>query len=254
MRVLITGGSGFIGVNLIAYLSKSVSHLVNLDWGAPANPECNSSWRQVDIRDPELVTNEVRSFGPTHIVHLAALATFDASKTDLEATNIGGTVHLLDAAARYAPLSRVIVTSTQYVNGPGAPFEDDCVFHPVNDYGWSKARAETAARAAKYDALDWVIVRPTNIWGAFHPRFPLEIWKYIRRGVYLHPGHVPILRSYGYVGNVCRQLEILLTAPRERVRHRVFYLTDNPLDSYEFLNQFSLALRGSSIGACHIPS
>lgn len=247
MRVLVTGGSGFIGTNLIQALYQRGDNVSNVDSAPPQVESHRSFWQRIDVRDARTVADAVRNFQPTHIVHLAALATFDATWADLRACNVDGSIHVLDAALAHAPNCRIIVTSTQYVNGPGAPFDEDTKFNVVNDYGQSKADTEIATRADKYAALDWIIVRPTNIWGAFHPRFPSEIWKYIRWGVYMHPGRAPIVRAYGYIGNVVRQIDILLKAPVERVRHQVFYLTDPPIDSYELLNQFSLTLRGRSL-------
>jgi len=247
MRVLVTGGSGFIGTNLVTFLLARGDEVLNIDLAAPMESAHAPNWRKVDICDRQAVAVAVREFQPTHIAHLAALATFEATKEELHASNVEGTVNVLDAALAHAPAARVLMTSTQYVNGPGPAHDDDCKFHIVNDYGRSKADAEIVTRQDKYAVLDWIITRPTNVWGAFHPRFPTEIWKYIRRGVYMHPGHHPIVRAYGYVGNVVRQMVVLFEAPDTRVRHRVFYLTDPNIDSYEFLNQFSLKLRGRSL-------
>jgi GlcNAc-P-P-Und epimerase len=243
VRVLVTGGSGFIGTSLMSLMEHRGYEPMNLDIKPPPLAEQRKNWRAVDILDRDALGRAIATFLPTHIVHLAALATFEASDEVLRTHNVGGTANVLDAALGSASLRRIIVTSTQYVNGPGASFDDDLDFHPVNDYGKSKVAAELLTRQEAYNRLDWAIVRPTNIWGPHHPRFPEEMWLYIKRGLYLHPGFGPIIRAYGYVENVARQIDILLHAPAERVRHRVFYLTDPPIDSFEVLNGFSLALR-----------
>jgi len=253
MRVLVSGGSGFIGTNFVAFLLARGDQVLNIDAAAPLETAHISHWRKVDICDRAGVAAAVCDFAPGHIVHLAALATFEATKEQLHAANVEGTESVLDAALAHAPFARILVTSTQYVNGPGAPYDDDRKFHTVNDYGQSKANAELATRQDKYSALDWIITRPTNIWGPFHPRFPVEMWKYIRRGFYMHPGHAPIERAYGYVGNVVRQMLILLEAPDARVHHRVFYLTDPNIDSYELLNQFAIKLRGRPLARVPYP-
>src|SRR5688572_9329654 len=72
MRVLITGGSGFIGTNLVASLLAEGVPLVNLDVAEPLNQAHNGYWQQVDILDPARLTAAVQRFAPTHVVHLAA--------------------------------------------------------------------------------------------------------------------------------------------------------------------------------------
>jgi nucleoside-diphosphate-sugar epimerase len=247
MRILVTGGSGFIGTNLVANLVREGHAVLNIDMDEPRLAEQRSHFRRVDITDREAVFAAVTDFRPTHVVHLAAVATFEATREHLFKVNVGGTKNVLDALLAAGGVERVVVTSTQYVNGPGAPFDNDTEFHCVNDYGESKKESELLTRRPEYAPLNWVIVRPSNIWGPHHPRFPQEMWRYLRKRLYLHPGSAPIIRAYGYVENIIAQIKVLLTAPAERVRHRLFYLTDEPLDSHQFLNAFSLALSGRPV-------
>ncbi len=251
MRVLVTGGSGFIGTNFINYLLTRGHEVRNIDCAPPQVAGHKALSALVDVTDRTAVLKEVRQFQPTHIVHLAALATFEATLEVLLANNVGGTAAVLDAVKEAAPDARILVTSTQYVNGPGAPFDNDTEYHTVNDYGVSKMEAEKLTHTPAYDGLDWVITRPTNIWGPFHPRFPVQIWKFIRYGLYFQPGENLVVRAYGYVENVNRQMNALLIAPLEKVHHRVFYLTDAPVDSYAFNNEFSLVLRNKPLR--HMP-
>ena len=250
MRILITGGSGFIGANLISHLESQDCAVLNFDISPPALSDHRPCWSKGDVTDYRALAEAVGSFAPSHIVHLAALANFEATRAELTRNNVDGTVNVLDAARASGGVERIIITSTQYVNGPGADFDDDHVFHLVNDYGASKAEAEAATRAPKYADLPWVIVRPTNVWGPHHPRFPNEMWRYIRRRLYIHPRGATVVRAYGYVENVVSQMELLLRAPLAAVRHRVFYLTDPPIDSFLLLNAFSLALVGRSLRQC----
>ena len=246
MRILVTGGSGFIGTNLVAFLTSRGCDVLNLDI-APPRIELLAAWERVDVADYHKVEQAARAFSPTHLVHLAALATFDASMTELTQRNVDVTANILNLALKRGTVERLILTSTQYVNGPGSPFDEDRSFHPVNDYGRSKMAMELLAREPRFAQLPWIIVRPTNIWGPHHVHFATEMWRFIKHGLYLHPAGDPVLRAYGYVENVARQAHILLTAPTPMVLHKVFYLTDPVIDSYELLNAFSLALAGRKL-------
>ncbi|MGO9340347.1 MAG: hypothetical protein ACLPY1_22855 [Terracidiphilus sp.] len=61
--------------------------------------------------------------------------------------------------------------STQFVVGPGPLPVHDQDFRPYTVYGASKVLAEKAVRDGRLECV-WTIVRPTNVWGSMHPRYP----------------------------------------------------------------------------------
>jgi len=243
---LVTGGSGFIGTNLIDNLVKNGKTVRNVDIARPQIDQHLPLWNELDINDKASLKRVMLETSPDVNVHLAAVANFDDALSKLMHVNVEGTKNVLDCALEIN-LGRLIIASTQYVNGPGKPYDDDLVHHPVNDYSKSKAEMETLVRRSEYERLDWVIIRPTNIWGPYHPRFPTQLWKYMKRGLYLHPMGPPIRRSYGYVGNIVKQIQILADALSARVRHRVFYVSDPPVDSAVILDAMSMSLRGKPV-------
>jgi len=85
------------------------------------------------------------------------------------------------------------------------------------------------------------------VWGAFHPRYPHEFWRVLRRGLYLHPAGRQVIRSYAYVGNVVEQALALLSAPPDSVHRRVFYVGDPPGELLEWVEGFALALTGRRV-------
>src|SRR5215831_1220340 len=111
MNLLITGGAGFIGSNLIQHVidDAQVARLVNLDCltyaGHPENLEKVSRhpkyvFEKVDLRDKAAVLQVVEKHGITHVMHLAAESHVDRSITgpgDFIHTNINGTFNLLEA-------------------------------------------------------------------------------------------------------------------------------------------------------------
>ena len=91
------------------------------------------------------------------------------------------------------------------------------------------------------------MVRPTNIWGPWHLRYRRQVWRAIRRGFYLHPGGEPVVRSYGYVRNVVWQMVELMESEVAKINGKIFYVGDAPRDLLDWVNGFSLALRGRAV-------
>ena len=72
MKILITGGSGFIGTNMIEYFSSKGCEVLNIDWNPPQNPDHAKYWQDVNILDLETLRKSITHFSPDHVIHLAA--------------------------------------------------------------------------------------------------------------------------------------------------------------------------------------
>jgi dTDP-glucose 4,6-dehydratase len=183
VRLLVTGGCGFIGSNFVrlALREPGVS-LVNLDLltyaGNPANladVESSPQYRFVrgDVREQADVDPLVGD--ADCIVHFAAETHVDRSVAAhagaFIATNVLGTYVLLDAMRRLAPRARLLHVSTDEVYGDvAAPEEPDeqAPLRPSSPYAASKAGADLQVLAAHRTAgLDAVISRCTNNYGPY---------------------------------------------------------------------------------------
>src|SRR5438128_1308925 len=121
MRILITGGSGFIGTNAIEAFSKSTDGILNYSIHAPLNPEQAPYWRAGNILDPVATTATFREFQPDRVLHLAARAECD-EKTTVEngyRANTEGTRNVLEAIRLTPSVQRAIITSSHFVCAPG---------------------------------------------------------------------------------------------------------------------------------------
>jgi nucleoside-diphosphate-sugar epimerase len=245
MKILLTGASGFIGTNAIEHLSGLGDNVVNLDVQPPLNPAQRAFWKQIDVLDSAGLTAAFAEFAPEAVIHLAGRTDCDEETTVDEGyrVNIEGTKNLLAAIKATPSIKRAIITSSQFVCGPGYAPKHDEDFHPVTVYGQSKVRMEQMTRTAALPCV-WTIVRPTNIWGPWHERYRREFWRVTARGWYVHPNGGPVVRCYGYVGNVVRQMRRILELGPAIVNGQVFYLGDRPEDIARWVNAFSLALRG----------
>jgi GlcNAc-P-P-Und epimerase len=248
MRILITGGSGFIGTNFIEEFSKRGHTIINYSLHPPLNPEQKQYWINGDILDSAALAKEFKAFAPEWVLHLAARAECD-EKTTVEKgykVNTEGTQNVLDAIRATPSVQRVIITSSQFVCGPGPLPKNDADYFPATVYGESKAISEKLTRTANLP-VTWTIIRPTNIWGPWHMRYRREFWRVVQRGMYVHPGHQPVIRCYGFVKNVVDQIRKIFEAPSEKVHRKTIYVGDRPTDLFDWVNGFSLALAGRSV-------
>lgn len=243
MRILVTGGSGFIGTSLVGTLIAQGASVLNLDSRRPNEGAHQPYWQACDILERDQVSDEFARFAPEQVVHLAARTDVLGTTLHDYRVNTDGTANVLAAIKRTPSIERSIITSTQFVHQyHGQPAHDED-FAPHTVYGESKAITERLTRAAQLPGA-WTIIRPTNIWGPWHPRYPFEFWKVVGRGWYFHPGGDRVVRPYGYVGNVIHQVLCLLGAPASTIDRRIFYVGDRPIDLYEWANGFSLQQTG----------
>jgi nucleoside-diphosphate-sugar epimerase len=226
-------------------LERSVD-VLNLDVNPPKKRAHAAFWRRCDILSLESCLDLFRDFQPTDIVHLAARTDTDSNALEDYIVNSVGTENILFCIKSVSSVERAIITSTQFVFAPPGLPENDEHFNPIGAYGRSKMLGEKATRAAALDCT-WTIIRPTNIWGPWHPRYPNEFWLVLKKGLYVHPAGAPVIRSYGYVKNVVCQMIKILEAPQSVVDRKVFYVGDPPISLYEWANGFSLAITGKPV-------
>lgn len=247
MRILITGGSGFIGTNLIDDLRRQQASVVNLDPAAPLCPTHSPYWRDCDILNLADLLAQFRSYRPTHVVHLAARTDTTGKRTlDDYHTNTDGTANVLAAVAACPSVSRLIVASTQFVCRPGYVPQNDRDYSPHTVYGRSKVIGEQLTRKAQLDCA-WTIVRPTTIWGPWLLRHRDQFLAVLRRGWYVHPAGKPCIRSWGYVGNLVDQIRKILELAPEKVHGKTLYVGDPPADLADWVNAFSQRVHGRDV-------
>jgi len=230
MKILITGGSGFIGTNLVEYYLSKREDMLNLDISSPKNATHKPYWRKVDILDVEALRLEIVNFSPSHIINLAAQTgtTDRGRKLEDYATNFRGLRNLIDIARDTPSVERLISTSSMIVCKAGYQPQSDADYCPDTLYGQSKVLGERLLREAKGLPYSWVIVRPTGIWGPWFGVPYRNLFEMISKGLYVHPGHSDVTQSLGFVGNTVCQLDRLTRASPDKVHGKTFYLADYP--------------------------
>lgn len=244
-RVLVTGGSGFIGSWVVALLLDQGATVANLDFKPPTWPEHQPLWHDCDVRDAEGVRRVMAAAEPHYVIHLASDIDVTMKHLDDYETTVKGTRIVAEAARDQPALRRFIHISTQYVATPGILPKSETDFRPYTVYGEAKAQSEQIVRDVA--PRDWLILRPTTIWGPRHPKFGEAIWKYLANGRYLHPlasAERPIMKCYGYVRNTAAQIVAFVEADLSKTPRRVFYLSDGSIDQDLWVDGFACAFTG----------
>lgn len=247
MRILVTGGSGFIGTNLTETLTQKGIDFLNVDLATPKEETLLNYWKKCSILDYEQLEKIFFEYKPTAVIHLAAETDTDPSRTMEDyKVNTEGTQNIIKAIQATPSIERFVLTSTQFVNQSQEGPKHDQDYAPHTVYGESKIKTEEMLRSASVNCI-WTVIRPTNIWGPWHLRYPFEFWKVLAEGKYFHPGKQKVIRSYGYVGNVVGQIIKILTSSRNEVDRKVYYVGDRPIDLYDWVNGFSLGQIGKKV-------
>lgn len=229
-RILVTGGSGFLGTNLIGHLRGLGHDVLGIDTKPVRNPDLASLHRVVDLLDADALIQTLAQFSPHAIFHLGARTDLDGPDLAAYAANTKGVMNMI-AAARQAPeLRSIVFGSTMLVCRLGYIPTSDEDYCPSTIYGESKVEGERLVRTAA-DGLPWTIIRPTSLWGPWFDVPYRSFFDAVRKGWYLHPKGRSVYRSYGFVLNSVVQLTALLELPEEVTRHKTFYLADDqPLE------------------------
>lgn len=226
-RIAVTGGSGFIGTNLVEHLLTLGHDVCNFDRMPPRIPERRDIWQRTDIgRRDDL--EAINGWAPDAVVHCAARTDLDdAAGLDGYAANVDGVRNLLDTVRATPSIQRTIWLSTQLVCPIGHRPRDEFDVCPTTVYGRSKAIGEQLVRDADGGGPTWTILRPTSIWGPWFGVPYRNFFDAIARGLYVHPGGRTTRKQWGFVGNAVHEVATLLDAPIDAVSRRTFVLSDH---------------------------
>lgn len=230
MKVLITGGAGFIGSNLGAYLlpkGHDVLLLDNLTFGyrenlvrADGTAWPSSRFIQMDIRDTQL--QKVMK-GVDILYHFAAISSLPECQTNPQeaySIHVAGTASVLETARRHN-VKRIIFSSTAgvYENEDTFPTPEDITIHPSLIYSLTKKHAEELCRSYQLlYGMDIVTLRFFNVYGPHMDakRANPPVISYMMKC--LQDKRRPILHSDGnqkrdmiYIDDVVKLCELVLT-------------------------------------------
>lgn len=179
-KIVVTGGTGFIGQHLLDALVHSgynptaiVRRLEQIN-DVPAPLREHVRWIELDLLDQESVSGFIETEKPSVLFHLAGTRGADVEGGNAaslcQELNVNATVHLLEAANRAGTQRIVIAGSAEEYGNQSGPFDETSPLKPVSVYGKSKAEASRLAlEMHERGKCPVVIVRLFTVYGPCQP-------------------------------------------------------------------------------------
>jgi len=216
-KVLITGGAGFLGINLVRHLLRKGFRVASLDIAEFDYPERNQvEVIKGDIRDKALLDQVM--VGVDYVVHTAAALPLYSPK-DIYTTDVIGTRNVLDSAYTHGVKRVVHISSTAVYGIPDHhPIREEDRLEGVGPYGQAKIQAEMICLEYRAKGLIVPIIRPKSFVG------PERLGVFALLYDWAYTGHnFPVLGSgrnrYQLldVEDLCDAIELCLTLPENKV-------------------------------------
>ena len=253
-RAFVTGGSGFLGRNLLEALQGLRVPTIALARSDAAAAACAGRGARAVRGDLEDVDAMAEGMARCDVVfHCAAHVVEWDDPAVFQRINVDGTANVLAAAVR-AGVERVVHVSTEAVLVGGGPIVQaderrPLPARPLALYPASKAAAERLVQAAA-DQLHTVIVRPRLIWGAGDTSVLPRLAAAVQRGQFRWISGGRYKTSTCHVRNV---VEGMLLAAEKGGRGETYFLTDGPPVEFRGFIRELLATQAVEVGERSVP-
>jgi GlcNAc-P-P-Und epimerase len=227
-KVLITGGSGFIGSNLVEFYHSRGWEVVNFDVITSRNPKLASLWTEGSILDRDRVRAVIDDFRPGFVVHLGARCDLHGHTLEDYEANRAGVQNVVDAVNAVGSVKRALYASSRMVVQTGYIMKSEWDYKPNLPYGASKVETEKVVRAQPEGSVPWLLFRPTSIWGEWFDIPYKTFFLTVAKNRYVHPKGMRVMKSYGYVGNSVYEIDKFLHATDEQFNGRAYWVGDYP--------------------------
>lgn len=255
IKTFVTGGSGYVGRNLIRHLRQrgdEVRALARSANSIDAVTKLGATAAQGDLDDIAAMRKGMA--GCDWVFHVAATVTEWGPRELFRQVNVDGTANVL-AAAKSAGVRKFVHVSTEAALCDGTPLLDvdesrPLPSNPLPRYPETKGAAEVLVREANSAQMQCMIVRPRFIWGNDDTSVLAALAGAVKAGRFMWMNGGRYLTSTTHVDNVC---EGLLLAAEKGKGGEIYFVTDGaPVELRGFVTQL-LATQGVDPGSKSMP-
>lgn len=276
-KIVITGGCGFIGVNLVKYLLGVENHIAirivdNFSVGKPEDLKSVTQYRISNRQDLStwdskvtLIEGEISDFNLAEtvcdradvVIHLAAntgvLPSIEDPKMDYS-TNMAGTFSYLEACRKQDVKRFILASSGATLGDQEVPIHEEMVAHPISPYGASKLCGEAYCSAYFYSyGIETISLRFGNVYGPHSASKSSVVAKFIRQILsgerLIIYGDGKQTRDFIHVDDLCSAIRSAVTEPH--LGGEVFQIATNNEHSIgelvDHLKQLSTSFLGTNI-------